>query len=231
MKLLKQFESPHHPELDEKFHQFNIGNIGNTVYWMYFLKLAKHIPGDIVECGVGRARSLITLCSLNHILEKEDGGQRHIIGYDSFDGFPTPDPKDASYRNPQRGEWSTSPSGKYKYSVEFTEEVLKVAGVPLDEISLELKKGFFNETLPHHPNKAIAILHVDGDLYASYRDVLLNLYQYVAVGGIIVFDDFQAKKPEQERFPGARIAVEEFLGSNIQKLRISPGGTFYLIKE
>lgn len=231
MKLLKQFESPHNPEIDEKFHQFNLSNISNLVYWRFFFESAKHVKGDIVECGIGRGRSLISLCALNYLLDEEEGGQRHIVGYDSFDGFPEPSQQDTSYRNPQKGEWSNSPSGKYKYSIEFTQQVLAQAGIPLNKIALSLHKGFFSDTLPHHPKRPIAMLHIDGDLYASYRDVLHNLYDLVVPGGIIVFDDFQAKKPEQERFPGARIAVEEFFGEDIDKLQVSPGGTFFLVKS
>lgn len=60
MKQVKTFDTTHNKEIDEKFHQLNIGNIGNVIYWWEFLKAISEVPGDIVECGIGRGRSLVT---------------------------------------------------------------------------------------------------------------------------------------------------------------------------
>merc|ERR1711862_469887 len=54
-------------------------------------------------------------------------------------------------------------------------------------------KGFFSDTLPKakdHGLTQIALLRVDGDLYSSTMDVLTNLYDKVAPGGYIIFDDY-----------------------------------------
>ena len=75
------------------------------------------------------------------------------------------------------------------------------------------------------------MLHVDGDLYSSYKDTLENLYDLVSIGGIIVFDDFLADQDEKESFPGSRQAVKEFLGDKISNLKVSIGGTNYFIKD
>lgn len=37
MKKLYLFAQKHHPEIDEKFHQLNLDNIGNVLYWIFFL--------------------------------------------------------------------------------------------------------------------------------------------------------------------------------------------------
>ena len=157
--------------------------------------------------------------------------EREVFAYDSFEGFPAPTEEDKSVRNPKEGEWSFSPSGKYKYSKEFTELVLMEAGVPLSELSISITKGFFSDSLKRHPNRPIALLHVDGDLYSSYKDTLENLYELVSPGGIIVFDDFLAEQVEGESFPGSRQAVREFLGDKIDNLKVSIAGTNYLIKD
>jgi len=231
MKQVKKFDAVHNKAMDEKFHQLNIGNIGNVIYWWEFLEAISGVQGDIVECGIGRGRSLIILSALNYFRTDEVGGERHIFAYDSFEGFPQPTSEDESRRNPKKGEWSDSPSGKYKYSKEFTELVLTEAGLPLKDFSLNITKGFFSDSLKSHPNRPIALLHVDGDLYSSYKDTLENLYDLVSIGGIIVFDDFLAEQDEKESFPGSRQAVKEFLGDKISNLKVSIGGTNYLIKE
>ena len=230
MKPVREFETKHNEEIDEKYHQLNIGNIGNVVYWLKFFEMIEKIPGDIVECGVGRGRSLIIISALNQLFEKDEGGNRHIYGYDSFeDGFPEPTLEDASSRNPRKGEWSHSPSGKYQYTKDFIKKVLSLSEVSIE--SLTLTKGFFDQTLKEHPKKPIALLHLDGDLYQSYKIPLEILFNQVSSGGIIVFDDFLDKQEKGEPFPGARLAVKEFLKDEFEKLNTSVVGTNYYIKK
>ena len=131
---------------------------------------------------------------------------------------------------PKLGEWSKSPSGKYEYSEKFILEVLNLSNLSLKNYPLELKKGFFSETLPKHPDRPIAILHIDGDLYQSYRDCLEYLYQNVSSGGLIIFDDFMLDEEKNEKFPGARKAVQEFLLDDYKNLQRSIGGNPYYCK-
>ena len=162
------------------------------------------------------------------MLDKNEGGERAVFGYDSFEGFPEPATQDLSHRAPQKGDWSYSPSGQYKYTPELLKEILKEANVEYKDINIV--KGFFGDTLKKHPNKPIALLHLDGDLYQSYKDILEYLYNKVAIGGILVFDDFLEGQTEDEKWPGARLAVKEFLGDNYKNMRPSPRGNYYYIK-
>ena len=97
--------------------------------------MIEKIPGDIVECGVGRGRSILILATLNDLLSSSESGQRKIYGYDSFAGFPEPTAEDKSARNPKKGEWSTSPSGKYRYSPDFVRQIMKDADVPCEQLT------------------------------------------------------------------------------------------------
>lgn len=216
---------PHNKKIDEQFHSLNVGNITSVAYWTEFFKLIEQIKGDIVECGVGRGRSLLILSALNYIFKKTKK-PRKIFAYDSFEGFPSPTIEDKSHRNPKKGEWSKSPSGKYSYSPNFIKNVLKQGGIPTQK-NLVIKKGFFSDTLHKHPNRPIAILHADGDFYASTKNILESLYEKVAIGGIIVFDDIYVGNQD---FPGAKIAAKEFFGKNFYKMKTSLIGTSYMIK-
>jgi len=231
MKALKFLESAHDPSIDDKFHQLNAGNIGNVIYWWKFFEMVSGIDGDVVECGIGRGRSLLVILAINWFLAKKEGGQRRVFGYDSFEGFPEPTLEDASKRAPKKGEWSRSPSGKYKYSIDFIKMVLSKAGLPVARLPLVLTRGFFCDSLKKHPDRPIALLHLDGDLYQSYKDCLVNLYEKVARGGVIVFDDFQGRRPQLDAFPGSRLAIKEFLGKEYKNLKMSVGGTFYYVKR
>ena len=231
MKNLSQFESMHPEAVDEAYHILNIGSISLVLYWYQFFTMIKEVPGCIVECGVGRARSLTILSSLNKIMDSVGSGGRKIYAYDSFQGFPKPSPEDDSPRKPQEGEWSRSPSGKYEYSPDFIRMVIENANMPESNDWLKLTKGFFCDSLKDFPEDEIAILHVDADLYQSYLDVLNALYQKVVTGGIIVFDDFQYVDNKGERWPGARKAVNEFFADKGQVLKQSIRGTPYIIKQ
>ena len=230
-----QYEGPHHPGMDELFHQLNLANIANVLYWREFFEFVRSVPGDYVECGVGRGRSLLIVAALSVLLEPAVSGRRKLWAYDSFQGFPEPTPEDRSHRNPKAGEWATSPSCKYRYSPEFIRRVLAEARIPLAPesatgLALTLREGFFRDSLPSHPRQPIALLHLDGDLYQSYMDSLTILFPLVSPGGIVVFDDFTLAETAAEKFPGARRAVREFLGPACADLRVSPRGTPYYVK-
>jgi len=232
MKKLKLISSAgHNSEIDEKFHQLNLINIANVIYWKEMFDMVKDVKGDIVECGVGRGRSLLIISAINYFLDKNEGGCRKIFAYDSFQGFPEPAKEDQSERNSKKGDWASSPSGKYEYSIEFTELVLKEAGLGIVNNKPVLTKGFFYDSLKLHPDRPIAILHVDSDLYQSYLDTLDMLYEKVVKGGIIIFDDFFVEGPGNKKFPGSRLAVEEFLGDEFKNIQPTIGGTYCYIKK
>lgn len=69
---------------------------------------------------------------------------------------------------------------------------------------MTVTKGYFNETLPLAKVKTIAFLRLDGDLYESTRDALVNLYDKVVEGGYVYVDDYYS-------FIGCKKAVDEFL--------------------
>ncbi|MED1361801.1 TylF/MycF/NovP-related O-methyltransferase, partial [Bacillus paranthracis] len=51
-------------------------------------------------------------------------------------------------------------------------------------------KGWFKDTLPSAPVEKIAIARLDGDMYESTMDSLVNLYDKVSIGGFIIIDDY-----------------------------------------
>jgi predicted O-methyltransferase YrrM len=97
----------------------------------------------------------------------------------------------------------------------------------VDDPLTTLTAGFFETSLPGHPDRPIALLHVDGDPYQSYLATLENLFPN---GGIVVFDDFAVGEDPHESFPGARQALKDFLRDDYRNLKPSIGGTYYYVK-
>ena len=213
--LFKQTKQP--SEVDDLYHVFNQSNGLNIIYWDFFFRRVENLNfSAIIECGVGRGRSLISLLILeNYYSSLGERSKRKIYGLDSFEGFPEPTKFDISKRNPEKGEWAYSPSGKYKYSPSFVKEVISRADLNAELVNLEIIQGFFDQSVPKLPAEPIGILHLDGDLYDSVMTPLNLLSNRVILGGVIVIDDYIVlNDPKLDPFPVARAAVEEFLSKN-----------------
>jgi len=230
--LFRQVRHPH--DVNDYYHTFNKSNILNVVYWNFFISSVAEVRGDIVECGVGRGRSLITIMSLMELhASRQSNFERQVFALDSFCGFPEPSEQDESARQPKKGEWSESPNSQFKYSPENLKKILEKADISqklIDE--LNIIKGYFDATVDTLSTSKIALLHLDGDLYESIKTPLFLLEHKISVGGIIVLDDFALSSDGQDPFPGARAATNEFLKKyKNYSIRESMRGTPYLVKE
>ena len=195
----------------------DLRQIKNVAYYSGIFSKVTNIPGAFVECGVGRGRSFLYFCAF---IFKEKKG-RLAWGFDSFEGFPEPTKEDDSVRNPKKGEWSG-------ISPDDIKGILKTAGIHKDFIDSKVRliKGFFNESLKKYDDAPIAILHVDVDLYQSYKDVLSALYPRVVSQGIVLFDEYQSPK-----WPGATKAIDEFFAKEKDRITLdSDSGKYYFIK-
>lgn len=155
--------------------------------------VSRQIPGDIVECGCARGGS----AALMMLTAKMMGASTRMWLFDTFEGLPAPTANDPDY---DIAELFTGTC------VGPVEEVRKLFHRLEIEREVEFVKGLFQETLPRTPIAQIALLHIDGDWYESVKVCLENLYDKVAPGGYIQFDDYGYWK-------GARRAVDEFLNS------------------
>jgi len=223
-------------EVDDLYHVFDFPNALNILYWDDIFELCKNAGNaDVLEFGVGRGRSLISMLAVTFFRKLKYGEAQPVVkAFDSFIGFPEPSDEDESFRKPQKGEWASSPNKSYEYSVDFLKRILECAGaINLD--CLQFYPGYFEETveLVKAENKPIKILHLDGDLYQSVKLPLFELHEQVVPSGVIVIDDctFQ-REISEEPFPGARKATSEFLNtfSTMYKLHEGVRGNPILIK-
>ncbi len=159
---------------------------------LYFNRLYRqieNIPGDLVECGVYEGMSLIML----GILNKESQQHRKVIGFDSFQGFPDSSDKDV---------YNTH--GIFSH-VTMARAISNLQDAGFKDNEITLVKGWFDDTLPKYNGK-IALLHFDADLYLSTKCALDNLWNKIAIGGIVTFDDYN-----ESQWVGEKVAVDEFL--------------------
>lgn len=176
------------------------------------------LDGDFVECGVwkGGAVGLMALSNLKH-----GRNRRHLHLFDTFEGIPEADASVDGERAVRefvafgagvRGRLIANPQiyenmGRGVGTLEDNRLLLeKIIGYDPDLIHYH--KGFFQHTVPAvAPHIGpIALLRLDGDLYASTKVCLDFLYDQVVVGGLISIDDYGA-------YEGCQKAVDEFFQS------------------
>lgn len=201
--------------------ELNVANLARFLYFRRRFEEVKNLNGDIVECGVGQGESLFMFA----FLIREEGKSRKLWGFDSFEGFPEPTPEDTSPRRPKKGDWNET-------SVYAVREQLLHNGLDTEFVRAQvtLVKGYFDTTVTKYSGGKIALLHLDVDLYASYQTTLNALYPKVMSGGAILFDEYMGTT-EHLHFPGARQAIDEYLGDTCTAIqRDMLTGKYYLKK-
>ncbi|KAG2500294.1 hypothetical protein HYH03_001872 [Edaphochlamys debaryana] len=117
---------------------------------------------------------------------------RRYWGFDSFQGLPAPVDAD-KVGGMSVGEAGIMAAGQKDVEAHF-------AAANVTEL-VTLTAGWFNETLPGATVEHIAFLRLDGDLFVSTWDGLVNLYPKVVPGGLVYVDDYGA-------FNGCKLAVD-----------------------
>lgn len=137
--------------------------------------IAQNVPGDFVELGVWRGGASIYARALLEVYEQRE---RSVRLFDAFGRIP-------GYGAASKFLAVTLPE---------VEDNFKAYGL---HEGVEFNAGLYNETLPqfYHKHKdnrfaRIAVLRIDGNFYESYQDALYYLWEFVPVGGFVIFDDY-----------------------------------------
>ena len=203
-------------KFDIRRYELDATHIRRFFHLEYLLRQIDHVEGRIVECGVGPGRTIFAFSLITQSLTRP----RKIMGYDTFEGIPAPGEEDGKANAHKVGWWN--------HSRQQVVELLEFNGIERDFIAenIEFTPGKFCESLSSYDGGPIALLHLDIDLYESYVSALNSLYQYVAPGGIVAFDEY--RKPI---WPGATQAVDEFFADRPENVVKSPvTELFYVVK-
>ena len=185
-----------------------------------FFKQTAHIRGEIVEFGIFKGNSFFRWIKFRDLLEQTNS--RKVIGFDIFGDFP-----EAQYEADKmtREAFVNETNGGRSISLEEINALLLAQGL---QKNVDIVKGdilvTLDKYLADHPHLKISLLHIDVDLYEPTKHILERLYDKVAKGGIIIFDDYGS-------FAGANKAVDDFFDNNIEikKLPYSPAIS-YIVK-
>jgi O-methyltransferase/8-demethyl-8-(2,3-dimethoxy-alpha-L-rhamnosyl)tetracenomycin-C 4'-O-methyltransferase len=129
--------------------------------------LTEGVPGDLIECGVGRGGAAILM---KGVLSAHKVRDRRVWLAGSFAGLPPPH----ADLSPWDARW-----------VRHTFEAYGL----LDD-SVGFLPGWFADSQPGAPIRELALLRLDGDLHESSLDALIHLYPKLSVGGFVIVEDY-----------------------------------------
>ena len=155
------------------------------------------LDGDVIECGVYRGASIVRLARVL----KEHAPDKTLYGLDSFQGFPE-DKVEACDVGPMRS--LAGVRGKFRFCADTPDRLQRI--FQTYGVRAELVPGYFADTLPRFAEHRFCFVHLDVDLYASYKECLAALYDRLTPGGVIVFDEWN-----YDAWPGSTRAIKEFL--------------------
>ncbi|MEH6588502.1 MAG: TylF/MycF/NovP-related O-methyltransferase [Halioglobus sp.] len=197
----------------------------NFIQLLYEMILPVH--GVIMEFGVRWGQNMALFSVLRGIHEPYNYN-RKVIGFDTFEGFPSVGPEDGGSVRP----------GDYGVTENWIEELNSILEFHEQNAPIEQKKkydlvhGDASLTLPayleKHPETVVALAYFDFDIYEPTRDCLKSILPHLTKGSVLAFDELNM--PE---FPGETLAVREVLGLSRYAIRRVPSSpmTSYMVIE
>lgn len=193
-------------------------NLARFIVQYELFKKQLDIKGSIVECGVHHGGGVLAWAKISSILEPYNY-HREIIGFDTFEGFPSIAEIDKENDQVEVGMFSEAYNTYEELSeciVEYNENRF------LNRIDkIKLVKGDANITIPKYieDNKylIISLLYLDFDIYKPTKTALKYFLSRMSKGSIIAFDEINNKD-----WPGETMALLESLNINDYKIESFP---------
>jgi hypothetical protein len=181
------------------------------------------VHGVVLLFGVRWGRDLAILQALRSLLEPNNATRR-IIGFDTFEGFPSVSDLDPGART---GDYAVS-AGHAAVLEDLLAERDAEDGNPYPR--REIVQGDAGVTLPRwleqHPETVVAMAYFDMDVYEPTRACLQALGPYITKGAVIGFDEVG-----HPGWPGETVALREVLGLHsvrLQRTRFAGTPSFFV---
>lgn len=225
-------------------YEFNLLGVENynlsprMIFIKKFIENHSNVEGDYYEFGVFQGSSIISVALIFKFLRIK----KKLYGFDSFGGFPNYHKKDQFNQFNELFKKRKISKEHYKNVINFKKikqfinkkknKVLSPKNIStstdfsnnsfnflkkkirlLKLNNIKLIKGNFEKTIPKffkkNPKKKIFLANIDCDLYKSYELALNHAWPSLTKKGMIYLDEYYSLK-----FPGARIASDEFFKEN-----------------
>lgn len=175
------------------------------------------IPGAILECGVWRGGSMLTVA---HTLDRVGVRDRDLYLFDTYEGMSEPTERDVRIAaHKSAGEVLMGQRlGAPIWAAASIEDVkLGFATVDYPADRLHFVPGKVEDTIPAQAPEQIAILRLDTDWYESTKHEFTHLYDRLSPGGVLIIDDYGS-------WQGSKDATDEFLDRTGEPLLLTRVG-------
>ena len=177
-----------------------------------------NVHGVVMEFGNRWGRNLALFSTLRNVFEPHNYGRR-IVGFDTFEGFPSVSAEDGNNAVMKVGAVSVTPDYQ-----DYLNEVLAVHErlSPRPHLRrFETVKGDVEKTVPlyleSHSETVVALAYFDMDLYRPTKSALEAIRPYLTKGSVIGFDELCVQE-----MPGETVALREVFDLSQHALMRSP---------
>ena len=177
------------------------------------------VPGAIVECGVWRGGSMLTVA---HTLLRLGVTDRDLYLFDTFTGMTAPTERDVRITQGKHadellaaegpGPMAWARPGRFVATLDDVREGFAAIDYPAGRT--HFVPGRVEDTVPQQAPDGIAILRLDTDWYESTKHELTHLYKRLAPGGVLIIDDYGT-------WHGSKEATDEFLDETGEPLLLT----------
>lgn len=187
---------------------------------LFINELYKHIVdvhGVIMEFGVRWGRNLALYESLRGIYEPFNHN-RKIVGFDTFEGFPSVNEKDGNADIIGIGAYNvTKDYQKYLSDVlDYHEQESPIAHIKKYELVKGDAVSSVEAYLQSHPETIVSLAYFDFDIYEPTMACLTAIKSHLTKGSVIGFDELNNRD-----YPGETLALKEVLGLSTYRIRHS----------
>lgn len=196
----------------------NSKTLSRILFMDHLYRQIVDVQGCVLEFGTRWGQNLALFAALRGIYEPFNR-HRNIVGFDTFEGFPSINAKDGRSEMMRPGELTTTEN--YAAYLEKLMELLERDN-PLGHIrKFSIRKGdatvelgrFFSES----PETIIALAYFDFDLFEPTLKCLNAIRPRLVKGSVVGFDELN--DPDS---PGETLALMEAFGLNNVRLKRFP---------
>jgi len=231
-QLIKYFKECPIPDNEVLSNLSLFINRQNLSQMLFINELYEHIigvHGVIMEFGVRWGRNLALYESLRGIYEPFNHN-RKIVGFDTFEGFPSVNEKDGSADIIAVGAYGVTNNYQEYLSgiLDYHEQESPIAHIKKYELVKGDAVSSIQSYLASHPETIVSLAYFDFDIYEPTMACLTAIKSHLTKGSVIGFDELNNRD-----YPGETLALKEVLGlSNyrIRHSRYSPTQSYLIIE-
>lgn len=193
--------------------------LGRYIARYEIFKQVLNVQGSIVECGVHMGGGIMTWASISALLEPLNH-LRKIVGFDTFEGFPSvhdKDQKTVTNANIKKGALEAPFRKDIEIAASLFDGFRPIGHLP----KIELIEGDAIKTIPAFLKQRryfiVSLLYLDFDIYEPTLVALKHFIPRMPKGAVIAFDQLN-----HSDWPGETDAVMDAIGLRNLSIRRFP---------